>query len=131
MIYEQTTDNVRIAVQPFYAEDQSEPEENRYVFGYKVRIENHSDATVRLLRRYWRITDALGRTTEVEGEGVVGEQPALGPGEAFEYVSGAPLTTPSGMMAGHYQMTRADGTSFAAAIPAFSLDLPGTAHIVH
>jgi ApaG protein len=89
-----------------------------------VRIENKSVETVQLLRRHWKITDSLGRTQEVRGEGVVGECPVLHPGEAFEYTSGTPLATPSGIMVGAYQMETENGTALEVAIPAFSLDSP-------
>ena len=111
-------------VKPFYLEDQSSPPEDHYVWAYHVRIENHGPETVQLRRRHWRITDALGRMQEVKGAGVVGEQPILKPGEAFEYTSGTPLPTPSGIMVGSYEMETKAGESFAVAIPAFSLDSP-------
>ena len=127
-MYQQQTRSVVVSVVPFYVEAQSSPERGRYVFGYRVRIENRGPETVQLLRRHWRITDALGRMVEVRGDGVVGEQPVLGPGESFEYVSGTPLGTPSGIMVGSYQMVATTtGETFAAAIPAFSLDVPGAA----
>jgi len=111
-------------VKPFYLEDQSSPPEDHYVWAYHVRIENHGPETVQLRRRHWRITDALGRQQEVKGAGVVGEQPVLKPGESFEYTSGTPLPTPSGIMVGSYEMETKAGESFAVAIPAFSLDSP-------
>ena len=127
-MYQQQTRSVVVSVVPFYVEAQSSPERGRYVFGYRVRIENRGPETVQLLRRHWRITDALGRMVEVRGDGVVGEQPVLSPGESFEYVSGTPLGTPSGIMVGSYQMVATTtGETFAAAIPAFSLDVPGAA----
>ena len=89
-----------------------------------MRIENKSVETVRLLRRHWKITDSLGRTQEVRGEGVVGERPVLRPGESFEYTSGTPLATPSGIMVGAYHMETESGTALEVAIPAFSLDSP-------
>ncbi|MCW8835931.1 MAG: Co2+/Mg2+ efflux protein ApaG, partial [Rhodospirillales bacterium] len=109
---------------PEYLEDQSDPEENRYVWAYHVRIENRGEQTVQLLTRYWRITDAFGRTQEVRGPGVVGEQPVLEPGDSFEYTSGTPLNTPSGFMGGAYQMETGTGEQFDVAIPDFSLDRP-------
>ena len=127
-MYQQQTRSVVVSVVPFYIEDQSSPERGHYVFGYRVRIENRGTETVQLLRRHWRITDALGRMVEVRGDGVVGEQPVLSPGESFEYVSGTPLGTPSGIMVGSYHMVATTtGETFAAAIPAFSLDVPGAA----
>ena len=124
-MYQEQTRSVVVSVEPFYIELQSSPEQGRYVFGYRVRIENRGGETVQLLRRHWRITDALGRTVEVQGDGVVGEQPVLGPGQSFEYTSGTPLGTPSGIMVGTYLMTTPAGETFAAQIPAFSLDAPG------
>jgi ApaG protein len=127
-MYQQQTRSVVVSVEPFYVEAQSSPERGHYIFGYRVRIENRGPETVQLLRRHWRITDALGRMVEVRGDGVVGEQPVLSPGESFEYVSGTPLGTPSGIMVGTYQMVATTtGETFAAAIPAFSLDVPGAA----
>lgn len=122
--YEQTTRSIRICVQPLYLEDQSEPENGRYLWAYHIRIENKGTETVCLRRRYWHITDARGHVEEVRGPGVVGEQPVLKPGENFEYTSGCPLTTPSGIMKGHYDMEADDGSFFSVQIPAFSLDSP-------
>ena len=123
-MYAETTRGIRVEVQPIYLEDQSEPDEGRYVWAYKVRIQNAGEITVQLRNRYWRITDALGRVQEVRGPGVVGEQPVLHPGESFEYTSGCPLPTPSGIMLGSYQMHAEDGEVFDVTIPAFSLDSP-------
>jgi ApaG protein len=123
-MYEKITNNISISVRPFYLEEQSEPGEDRFVWAYRVNIENKGSDTVQLLNRYWRITDKLGRLQEVRGPGVVGEQPVLKPGESFEYTSGCPLTTPSGIMAGSYEMSTAGGDRFDVEIPAFSLDSP-------
>jgi ApaG protein len=123
-MYSQSTRSIRVTVEPIYLDDQSSPEEQRYVWAYHVRIENHGPETVQLRTRYWRITDALGRIQEVRGAGVVGEQPVLKPGEAFEYTSGTPLPTPSGFMVGTYQMENEEGERFDVAVPAFSLDCP-------
>jgi ApaG protein len=123
-MYSQTTRDITVTVQPIYLEDQSDPSENRYVWAYQVRIENRGDSTVQLLRRHWIITDALGRVQEVRGAGVVGEQPVLPPGQSFEYTSGTPLPTSSGIMVGTYQMEAESGEVFDIAIPAFSLDSP-------
>lgn len=123
-MYSETTRDIRVTVTPIYLEGQSNPEDDHYVWAYQVRIENTGEETVRLRTRHWRITDAFGRTQEVRGPGVVGEQPLLGPGEQFEYTSGCPLPTPSGLMVGTYAMEDADGTLFDVAIPAFSLDSP-------
>jgi len=124
MQYSQTTRSISVSVRPIYLEDQSSPTENYYVWAYQVRIENEGIETVQLRSRYWRITDAMGRVQEVRGPGVVGEQPVLKPGDSFEYTSGTPLSTPSGIMVGTYQMVTGDGESFDVAIPAFSLDSP-------
>ena len=123
-MYSEITRDIRITVRPFYLEDQSSPEEMHFVWAYHVRIENQGADTVQLRNRYWRITDSLGRVQEVRGAGVVGEQPVLKPGEAFEYTSGTPLTTPSGIMVGTYQMESEKGELFDVKIPAFSLDSP-------
>jgi ApaG protein len=123
-MYSQTTRSIKVTVKPFYLEDQSSPADDHYVWAYHVRIENCGRETVQLRRRYWRITDNQGRVQEVRGPGVVGEQPVLGPGESFEYTSGAPLATPSGIMVGTYDMETRNGETFAVDIPAFSLDSP-------
>lgn len=123
-MYSETTRFIKVTVKPFYLEDQSSPSDNHYVWAYQVRIENQGEETVQLRRRHWRITDGLGRMQEVRGPGVVGEQPVLKPGESFEYTSGTPLTTPSGIMIGSYQMETRQGESFEVAVPAFSLDSP-------
>jgi Uncharacterized protein affecting Mg2+/Co2+ transport len=122
--YEQETKGIVVRVYPAFSQDHSDPEAHRYFWTYTIEIANRGDRVVQLLRRHWRITDANGQTQEVIGDGVVGEQPTLGPGERFRYTSGAPLPTPSGMMAGAYLMTDATGRKFEVAIPAFSLDLP-------
>ena len=123
--YSATTRSIKVVVKPFYLEDQSSPPEDHYVWAYHVRIENHGAETVQLRRRHWRITDALGRVNEVRGPGVVGEQPVLEPGESFEYTSGTPLETPSGIMRGLYHMVRpGGGGDFDVVIPTFSLDSP-------
>src|ERR1700688_4057831 len=123
-MYSETTRSIKVTVKPFYLEDQSSPTDDHYVWAYHVRIENHGGDTVQLRRRHWRITDGLGRVQEVRGPGVVGEQPVLAPGESYEYTSGTPLSTPSGIMVGSYEMETGDGRSFAVAGPAFSLDSP-------
>ena len=123
-MYTSTTNAITVTVKPVYLEDQSEPDKGHYVWAYTVRIENGSDGTIQLKTRHWRVTDALGRTQEVRGKGVVGEQPILSPGDSFEYTSGTPLDTPSGIMVGSYQMATDDGDLFDVDIPAFSLDSP-------
>ena len=123
-MYAETTRKITVRVEPTFLDEQSDPDERHYVWAYKVRIENRGGATVQLLNRYWRITDAGGQTQEVRGPGVVGEQPVLAPGEAYEYTSGCPLGTPSGIMVGAYEMETEEGERFDVAIPAFSLDSP-------
>ncbi|WP_374444125.1 Co2+/Mg2+ efflux protein ApaG [Stella sp.] len=123
-MYSETTHAIRVTVKPFYLEDQSSPAENHYVWAYHVKIENTGSEKVQLRTRHWRITDALGRVQEVRGPGVVGEQPVLEPGKSFEYTSGTPLPTPSGIMVGSYQMEGPGGRMFDVRIPAFSLDSP-------
>ena len=128
----ETTRGIRISVRSFFLEDQSEPDDRQYVWAYRVRIENTGGEQVRLLRRSWQITDARGRTQRVDGEGVLGEQPLLGPGDAFEYTSGTPLETPSGFMRGAYRMVETrSGENFDVAVPAFSLDSPYLLGLVH
>lgn len=111
-----------------YLDEQSEPEQDRYVFAYTVRIRNSGKVPARLLGRHWVITDANGNVREVTGEGVVGEQPWLRPGEDFSYTSGAVLETHLGTMHGSYEMIADDGTRFDAPIPAFTLSVPRTLH---
>ena len=129
--YAQTTAAIKVIVEPFYLEEQSEPEANHFVWAYHVRIENNGKKTVQLMTRHWRITDSLGNTQEVQGDGVVGEQPVLTPGESFEYTSGTPLGTPSGIMVGTYQMETESGDRFDVDIPAFSLDSPHQPGLIH
>ena len=125
-MYQKETRAIEITVKPFYLEEQSEPDDSHFVFAYLIRIRNNGRKTVQLLNRYWQITDGRGRTQEVRGAGVVGEQPVLQPGEAFEYTSGCPLNTSTGIMVGSYQMETQDGERFDVDIPAFSLDSPDT-----
>jgi ApaG protein len=123
-MYSDTTRDIRVTVKPVYLEDQSSPTDNRYVWAYFIQIENLGRETVQLRTRYWHITDAKGRVQEVRGAGVVGEQPVLGPGESYEYNSGTPLSTPSGIMRGSYRMETSSGEAFDVRVPAFSLDSP-------
>ena len=123
-LYRQNTREIWVTVEPVYLEDQSTPEEGHYVWAYRVCIENKGAKTVQLRSRHWRITDSHGRTQEVRGAGVVGEQPVLEPGDSFEYTSGTPLSTPSGIMMGTYSMVTSDGEGFDVEIPPFSLDSP-------
>lgn len=118
------TRDISVSVEPIYLSDQSAPEDDYYVWAYKVEIENKSGATVQIRSRFWRITDSFGRIQETRGMGVVGEQPVIKPGEKFEYTSGTPLQAPGGMMGGNYQMQTSDGDLFEVEIPLFSLDSP-------
>jgi ApaG protein len=129
--YEETTRQIRIAVEPEFLSDESEPHENRYFWSYRISIENKGSETVQLLTRHWRITDARGRVREVQGEGVVGEQPVIKPGDKFQYSSGAPLETPSGFMGGSYRMKTAGGEFFDAGIPPFALESPYESRRMH
>jgi ApaG protein len=126
------TRQIKVSVRAIYLDDQSEPERSQYVWAYRVSIENLGQETVQLLRRTWLITDGQGRTQRVQGDGVVGEQPVLEPGESFEYTSGTPLGTPSGFMRGQYHMVvSGSGESFDAEIPSFSLDSPYQPNALH
>lgn len=116
---------VRVAVN--FLPEQSRIEARKWFWVYHIRIENDSDETMQLMTRHWRITDARGHVNLVEGEGVVGEQPVLRPGESHDYVSGCPLTTPNGSMGGHYMFRRQDGSDLTVAIPNFPLAAPATA----
>jgi ApaG protein len=118
------TRGIAVSVEPTYLEARSSPDNAQYFWAYRVIIENQGTETVQLLSRHWMITNMRGELTEVKGPGVVGEQPVLKPGESFEYTSGAPLDTPSGMMGGAYQMESESGEHFDIEIPTFSLDLP-------
>jgi ApaG protein len=131
MVYETVTRSIRVRVRPQYLEDQSDPDERRYFWAYTIEISNEGRETVQLRTRYWHITDETGHVEEVRGPGVVGETPVLRPGDSFSYTSGCPLTTPSGIMVGHYGMTNQDGDAFDIAVPAFSLDSPQTRRAVN
>jgi ApaG protein len=123
-MYRTLTRSIEVKVTPRFLEERSSPANNYYFWAYSIEIVNHGTETVQLVTRYWHITDALGRSQEVRGPGVVGEQPVLGPGESFQYTSGVPLPTPSGFMVGSYNMVTTAGEPFDVAIPAFSLDSP-------
>ena len=123
-MYKATTRAIQVTVEPQYLPDQSEPAKSQYVWAYTVRIENGGDVAVQLRSRHWKITDGLGRLQEVKGPGVVGKTPLLRPGEVFEYTSGTPLSTPSGIMGGTYQMVDEAGEKFDIEILTFSLDTP-------
>jgi ApaG protein len=122
--YTAITKGIVVSVLPTYLEAQSSPATSQYFWAYRVVIENQGQETVQLLSRHWMITNARGELTEVKGAGVVGEQPVLKPGESYEYTSGAPLNTTSGMMGGAYQMESESGERFDIEIPTFSLDSP-------
>jgi ApaG protein len=125
---EAVTNNVRVEVESQYVADKSQPFDGEWVFAYTIRITNEGDHTVQLLSRHWIITDAGGHVEEVRGPGVVGEQPVLGPGEAFEYSSWCRLKTSSGVMRGSYQMLTEDGDQFDVEIAPFGLQEPYTVH---
>src|SRR5271154_6296060 len=129
--YERETRRIRVAVKPSYLDDQSDPDDDRYVWSYTVTIENKSAEPVQLLSRYWNITDGLGRVQEHRGAGVVGAQPVIAPGEKFQYTSGCPLETASGYMTGRYQMKAASGEAFEAEIPLFLLESPYERRQIH
>lgn len=119
---------IEIEVSPRFLDDQSAPEDGRYAFAYTIRIHNRGKVSARLIARHWRITDGHGRVEQVDGEGVIGEQPRLRPGEQFHYTSGVMLETDSGTMQGYYDMLADDGTEFAVPIAEFALSIPRTLH---
>jgi ApaG protein len=130
-IYQEQTLGVVVAVSPEYLSDHSDPDEGRPVWAYHVRIENRGNQAVQLIYRHWRIADGRGTSHEVVGDGVVGDQPVLQPGESYTYSSGTPLATATGFMSGRFHMIAADGTRFDAEVPAFSLDGPDRPPAVH
>jgi len=117
-----------IQVETLYLKSESEPDNSRYVFAYTITIENRGDRPAQLLTRHWTITDANGRIQEVNGEGVVGKQPLIKPGEGFQYTSGALLETPVGIMEGSYQFVTDDGENISTPIQPFTLSIPRTLH---
>jgi len=123
------TDGIRVRVQSHYLSDQSSPRDDRYVFAYTITISNEGSTWAQLRTRHWIITDGRGTVEEVRGDGVVGEQPRLAPGQTFQYTSGCVLTTPIGTMQGTYRMWRDDGSYFDAQIAAFSLASPASTRI--
>jgi len=120
--------NIEVSVETTYVAEHSEPEEGRFVFAYTITLVNRGSVSAQLLSRHWVITDADSQVEEVRGDGVVGEQPVLKPGEGFRYTSGAVIETPVGTMHGSYQMVAADGQQFDATIPEFVLSAPRTLH---
>ena len=130
--YEESTGTIKVTVRAFWLDDQSQPEEHNFCWGYRIRIENLGDSTVQLLERNWELIDAQGQIDHVHGDGVIGEQPVIPPGCGFEYTSGASLDTPSGIMRGFYRMIEQPGGRYLAVrIPAFTLDSPYQPAIVH
>ena len=125
-MYRAVTRDIEVVVTPRFVADRSSPENNYFFWAYTISITNNGTETVQLKTRHWRITDAHGRRQEVRGAGVVGEEPTLKAGEAFEYTSGVPLQTPSGFMVGSYGMVSASGEHFDIEVPAFSLDSVAT-----
>lgn len=125
---ESITDGLRVEVEARYSPEHSEPHSNQWFFLYTIRISNEGDETCQLISRHWVIRDATGKVEEVEGDGVVGEQPVLEPGDSFEYTSGCPLQTPFGSMEGSYQMVTEGGSHFDAAIARFELREPSAIH---
>ena len=130
-MYRATTRGIQITVTPRFLAERSSAEDDRYFWAYTIEIVNAGPITVQLKKRHWKITDARGQMQEVRGPGVVGEQPTLAPGERFEYTSGVPLTTPTGLMVGSYEMQSESGERFEVAVPAFSLDSPHGKRVVH
>jgi ApaG protein len=130
-MYRTVTQGVQVTVEPRFVAEESQPDDGRWFWAYQIEIRNLGGEEVRLRARHWRITDATGRTQEVRGAGVVGEQPLLKPGQAFTYTSGCPLPTPSGIMVGSYRMEGESGAEFDVAIPAFSLDSPDEARTLN
>jgi len=129
--YEAETDGIVVRVRPSYLAGQSDPDAGRWVWAYQIEIVNLTGVAVQLMARRWVITDARGHVEEVRGPGVIGEQPTILPGESWSYASGCPLGTASGSMVGGYSMTDANGREFEAAIPAFSLDVPGDRRVLN
>ncbi len=120
-----------VNVNVIYLEEQSQPYAHHYMWAYRIRLENRGKEPVRLIGRHWKITDSLGRLHEFYGEGVIGQTPTLKPHEPFEYTSGTPLSTPSGIMAGSYIMLTENGKEFSVEIPTFSLDSPHDTTLFH
>src|ERR1700744_467503 len=130
-MYERSTRNIRVAVQPAFLDDQSDPDEERYLWSYTVTIENPRAERLQLLSPHWHITEGRGQIKEVTGPGVVGAQPVIAPGQKFQYTSGCPLPTASGYMSGRYKMRLSNGEAFDAEIPAFLLESPHETRQIH
>ncbi len=131
LTYSSTTGQISVTVQPYFLTSHSLPEKSQFMWSYHIQIRNLSDSPYQLLNRFWHIIDGNGRIKEVSGEGVIGEQPILNPGELFEYTSGTPLHTPSGFMQGYYEMESSDGDMIRVEIPPFSLDSPFAPTSIH
>ena len=130
-MFKATTHGVTVTVMPVYIDERSNPKDSQYFWAYRVVIENNSPQTLKLLTRYWKITDSNGHVEEVRGDGVIGEQPTLKEGENFSYTSGCPLATSSGIMVGSYTMQNDSGKMLEIAIPAFPLDLPDLRPVIN
>jgi ApaG protein len=130
-MYRTVTRQIEVKVTPRFLPDRSSPENGYFFWSYTILLTNQGNETVQLKTRYWRITDAQGRLQEVRGDGVVGEEPVLKPGENYEYTSGVPLPTPSGFMTGSYGMVTQQGEAFDIEIPAFSLDTPQAERVIN
>ena len=123
-MFTKTTRQIKITATPQFMAEHSEPGDDHYVWAYTINVENYGEESVQLINRHWKITDAQGLTQEVRGAGVIGKQPVLKPGEAFQYTSGTALATASGVMLGEYEMVTPGGEHFEVEVPAFSLDSP-------
>jgi len=130
-MFDARTKDIVVSVEAKFLENESEPDDQYYVWAYHITITNEGEDTVQLLSRHWIITDGLGRIQEVRGDGVVGEQPILAPGGSYSYTSGTPLTTPTGMMQGTYTMAQKSGDRLEVKIPLFSLDSDYAKKILH
>ena len=130
-MYKAVTRDIAVTVSPRFMADRSSSDDSRYFWAYTVEIRNRGNTTVQLKTRHWIITDGVGKTEEVRGAGVVGEEPVLAPGATFEYTSGVPLPTPSGFMTGTYGMVTMDGERFEIEIPPFSLDNPDVTRTIN
>jgi ApaG protein len=130
-MYQRITRNIAVSVAPRFVPEESNPRDRKFFWAYTVEIANQGETAVQLRARCWIITDGQGRVQEVRGQGVVGEQPVIAPGDVYRYTSGCPLTTPDGIMVGVYEMIDEDGEAFEIEIPAFPLDSPHVRRSVH